>query len=282
MSSHFRRKSSPFVHLIMTSFTLWALIGAMSCAEFNVTWNMKTNPAIIGNNVILECVIFGEEHSCDEYPRQWYGGVNYGLLCEDGMCRNNKKYKELNISSCIYRLVIHNFTEQDLNQNYTCSYGIFNERKGLTLKDGPFELQPSNESVHKTIQISDDSISVHLEMSKVYPMPSCTFSYEDANTTEYVKKSVETVGSFFKVNFNYTITDKCEGKIMISCTTGSHLMNISQNCPVSGGDRQSRFSVIIIVGIVTCVGAMVFLFAAASCFVLYRRQRCGLGCRGNT
>ncbi|CAC5417056.1 unnamed protein product [Mytilus coruscus] len=179
----------------------------------------------------------------------------------------------------MYRLVIHNFTEQDLNQNYTCSYGIFNERKGLTLKDGPFELQPSNESVHKTIQISDDSISVYLEMSKVYPMPSCTFSYEDANTTEYVKKSVEMVGSFFKVNFNYTITDKCEGKIMISCTIGSHLMNISQNCPVSGGDRQSRFSVIIIVGIVTCVGAMVFVFAAASCFVLYRRQRCGLGCR---
>ncbi|CAC5417061.1 unnamed protein product [Mytilus coruscus] len=108
--------------------------------QVNVTWNMKTNPAIIGNNVILECVISGEEQSCDEYPRQWYGGVNYGLLCEDGMCRYNKKYKELNISSCIYRLMIHNFTEQDLNQNYTCSYGIFKERKGLTLKDGPFQL----------------------------------------------------------------------------------------------------------------------------------------------
>lgn len=105
----------------------------------NVTWNMKTKPAIIGNDVILECVISGEDQSCDKYPRQWYGGANYGLLCEDKMCRNNKKYKEVTISSCEHHLVIDNFTEQDLNQNYTCSYGIVNDRKGLALKDGPFE-----------------------------------------------------------------------------------------------------------------------------------------------
>lgn len=123
-----------YVTLKAYKYYFWYILFAA-----NVTWNLKTKPAIFGGDVKLECIISNKEHSCKEYIRQWYGGVHYGLLCEDGMCRNDLKYEEVNISSCIYHLVIHNFTEQDLNQNFTCSYGIFNERKGLTLKDGPFE-----------------------------------------------------------------------------------------------------------------------------------------------
>lgn len=41
-----------------------------------------------------------------------------------------------------------------------------------------FTVHPTNESLLTTIEKFDDSISVHLEMLRVYPLPTCTSQYK--------------------------------------------------------------------------------------------------------
>lgn len=81
----------------------------------------------------LTCVISDYDHSCNRTIRQWYGGNPYVFLCRDGACRHQGKYVEKQDSMCKYTLKIYNFSENDVNCDYTCAYGVQSSRKMLKL-----------------------------------------------------------------------------------------------------------------------------------------------------
>ena len=71
--------------------------------------------------------------------RQWYGGDKDMLLLYNGVPKDAAKYEDrTNISSTEFSLVIKNYTESDLNINYTCSCGLKSYTKLLGLNDKDF------------------------------------------------------------------------------------------------------------------------------------------------
>ena len=69
--------------------------------------------------------------------RQWYSGQKHFLF--NGVSKDATKYENRkNVSSTMFSLVIKNYTESDLNINYTCSCGFKSYAKRLGLSDNNF------------------------------------------------------------------------------------------------------------------------------------------------
>ena len=83
---------------------------------------MSNKPIIHGENIILTCKTGHVLTDRVECPvRQWYGGQKDKLLLYNKVSR-----------------VIKNYTESDLNINYTCSCGFKSYTKRLRLNDNNF------------------------------------------------------------------------------------------------------------------------------------------------
>jgi hypothetical protein len=72
--------------------------------------------------------------------RRWYSGHKKKVLLYNKVSRNVTKYEDrTNMSSTEFSLVIKNYTESDLNINYTCSCGVklksYTKFLGLNDKD---------------------------------------------------------------------------------------------------------------------------------------------------
>ena len=83
---------------------------------------MSNKPVIYGDNIILTCktghVLTDRGDGCG--VRQWYSGQKHFLY--NGVSKDATKYEDrTNLSSTEFSLVIKNYTESDLNINYTCS-----------------------------------------------------------------------------------------------------------------------------------------------------------------
>lgn len=77
-----------------------------------------------------------------------------------------------------------------------------------------FVVHPTNESIYKKVQISDNSISVHLQMSKVYPMPKCTLQYKVCYIKQLFRVSCFT---FDGSNFESLFLCTCIWSITFMC-----------------------------------------------------------------
>jgi hypothetical protein len=101
---------------------------------------VSNKPAMYGYNVILTCQTGHVLTDRVECPvRQWYGGHNDKLLLYNEVSRDATKYEDrTNVSSTEFSLVIKNYTESDLNINYTCSCGFKSYKKLLGLNDEDF------------------------------------------------------------------------------------------------------------------------------------------------
>ena len=100
---------------------------------FLVYWIVSNKPVIYGDNIILTCKT-DRRGSCR--VRQWFGGhKNKILLYNNGSVDATKYEEKMNVSSTEFSLVIKNYTESDININYTCSCGFELYTKRLGLKD---------------------------------------------------------------------------------------------------------------------------------------------------
>ncbi len=100
---------------------------------------MSNKPVIYGDNIILTCktrhVLPDGGDACQ--VRQWYSGQKR-LLYNDASVDATKYEDRTNVSSTEFSLVIKNYTESDLNINYTCSCGFKSYTKRLGLNDKNF------------------------------------------------------------------------------------------------------------------------------------------------
>jgi hypothetical protein len=107
---------------------------------FLVYWTVSNKPVMYGHNIILTCKtghVLTDRVKCP--VRQWYGGHKDKLLLYNAVSCDVTKYEDrTNVSSTEFSLVIKNYTESDLNINYTCSCGFKSYTKRLGLNDSNF------------------------------------------------------------------------------------------------------------------------------------------------
>ena len=103
---------------------------------------MANKPVMYEHNIILTCKtghVLTDRVKCP--VRKWHGGHKNKLLLYNKVSRDVTKYEDrTNVSSTDFSLVIRNYTESDLNINYTCSCGIKlkSYKKFLGLNDKDF------------------------------------------------------------------------------------------------------------------------------------------------
>ena len=98
---------------------------------------MSNKPVIYGHNIILTCKTGHvlTDGACS--VRRWYS--DHKQLLYNGASVDATKYEErTNVSSTEFSLVIKNYTELDLNINYTCSCDFNYYTKRLALNDSNF------------------------------------------------------------------------------------------------------------------------------------------------
>jgi hypothetical protein len=101
---------------------------------------VSNKPVIYGDNIILTCKTRHVLTDRVECPvRQWYGGHKDKLLLYNKVSLDATKYEDrTNVSSTEFSLVIKNYTESDLNINYTCSCGVKSYTKRLGINNNNF------------------------------------------------------------------------------------------------------------------------------------------------
>lgn len=110
---------------------------SLSILTVNVVWEAQF-PAMFGSDTYLHCNISDEVSNCSKKTRQWYGGPRHRSLCYNNNCTISNKYEVMKQSRCQYTLMIRNFSEQDVNCDYTCSYGVSQKRRNLSLDEHRF------------------------------------------------------------------------------------------------------------------------------------------------
>ena len=104
-----------------------------------VYWIVFNKPVIYGDSIILTCktghVLTDRGDGCQ--VRLW--SIGKQQLIYNGVSTDATKYEDrTNLSSTEFSLVIKNYTESDLNIDYTCSCGFRSYTKLLGLNDKDF------------------------------------------------------------------------------------------------------------------------------------------------
>lgn len=122
--------NAPNFHKILSYFLLADI--------FTVFCDVKSNPAVFGNDVRISCRHNG---ICFEnLTRTWITGPNKDLLFMDGYRSHfSERYEEHNISCSEFELVIANFSKSDLNNTYRCSYDFEECVLPLSIESANFE-----------------------------------------------------------------------------------------------------------------------------------------------
>ncbi|XP_076106726.1 uncharacterized protein LOC143075249 isoform X2 [Mytilus galloprovincialis] len=194
-------------------------------ASTSGTWKLTNTRVTFGKDVYLMCLL--DEVECNTSkqepdPRGWTGGPQYQLLCMDGDCRNSSKYEMVTQSTSLnFGLLIHNFSESDLNHSYTCSCG-FNDFHG-NLSIEPKQVM-SLQSITKTIKdknnINNDNMAIEIMLHKVNPVPNCSALLKGRFINDATISVIQwyTYHNDVKVIYNFPVDSVgCEGRLQILC-----------------------------------------------------------------
>ena len=213
--------------------------------DIGVNWIVSNKPVMYRDNIILTCKtrqVLTDRGVCR--VRQWYGGHKDNILLYNGVSADPTKYEDrTNISSTEFSLVIKNYTESDLNINYTFSCDFKSYTKCLGLNDKDFIVPPLRVDTH--IQQSNETLSIYLHVERVYPRPECFIVIGER--TVFINETLTFVkcDAFFnatcEASFNI-VDDDCGKKPTLLCYIGNeyNIVNTSGdsmlNCTEVRGD----------------------------------------------
>ena len=212
-------------------------------AASKVYWIVSNKPVMYGDNIILTCKTEHVLTDRVECPvRQWYGGHKDKLLLFNKASRDVTKYEDrTNLSSTEFSLVIKNYTESDLNINYTCSCGVKSYTGRLGLSDNNFIVHPLRMETH--IQQSNEKLSIYIHIERVFPGPKLSIAIGERTLFDNliftsVKSDAFYYGTYEAI-FNI-VADDCGKKPTLFCSVGNeyNIVTISgepiRNCTVRG------------------------------------------------
>jgi hypothetical protein len=100
-------------------------------------------PIIFGKTAKLLCSPVTPNNSSNtSHVTSWLGGKKYSLLASNGYSADSKKYAEIRRwHKSEYESILHiyKFDEKDVNVNYSCSIGVCENGKTLSLTLDKFE-----------------------------------------------------------------------------------------------------------------------------------------------
>ncbi|XP_071131542.1 uncharacterized protein [Mytilus edulis] len=213
-----------FVTILATQFV--SVYGVHPPSDIPVTWNLHSKPVIFGNKCELSCDIGVKHYKCNSRVRQWIGGSSQTVLCQNMNCKNDTKYHVKEGAPCVYTLIIHNFTMDDLNCDYTCYYGIKTQHK-MTLKLNRKDFVSVPDDVRKNISVKEGNIDIKMYIRNGYPSPNCFASLMDRNITQFMEINSTKTRNFFDVELEVTHPiNPCRGNATITCHYGNQKVEV--------------------------------------------------------
>ncbi|CAC5357911.1 unnamed protein product [Mytilus coruscus] len=252
-------------------------------ASTSGTWKLTNLTVSFGKDAYLLCLIDGKECNISKQqpdPRGWTGGPHYKMLCMNGVCQNSSKYemKALN-TSLNFGLLIHNFSESDLDCPYTCFCGFSDFTNTLSVDPKNVISLPAINKTRKGRRfINNGNIDIEIILNKVNPVPNCSalFMGQVINKTTVSVMKWYTYYNDVKVTYSFSVDDFCcEGNLQLQCTLAHHqitiideYIDICQELVVPFlGDKGSILTMILLP-----IGCFVFFVILSIYICLKRRQ----------
>ncbi|CAC5357905.1 unnamed protein product [Mytilus coruscus] len=235
-------------------------------ASTSASWYLTTLPVSFGKDIVLRCTIDDIKDgnvSLQQAQRQWTGGQNYDLLCMNGECSNPYKYEMLTRNtSKNFELLIHNFSESDLDYPYTCSCGFYDFTKKLSIEpDHIMSLPAIAKTVKDRNHTNNDYMEIKIMLDKVNPVPNCSalFKGQFINKTKVAVMKWYTYYSDVKVIYDFPVDDVgCEGRLQILCTFVYRNVTIFDEYLDICQENEASMLTMIILGI-GCVAIVIIL-----------------------
>ncbi|CAC5357908.1 unnamed protein product [Mytilus coruscus] len=244
-------------------------------ASTSGTWKLTNFTVTFGKDVYLMCLL--DEVECniskqEPDPRSWTGGPHYKMLCMNGDCRNSSKYKMITQSASLnFELLIHNFSESDLDHPYTCSCGFYDFTKNLSVEPKQVMSLPT---ISKTIKdqndFNNDNMEIEIMLHKVNPVPNCSALFKgrfinDANVA--VMKWYK-YHNDVKVIYNFPEDDVgCEGRLQILCTLVYRNVSIFDEYIDICQEKEETMQTMIL----PAIGCVVFVMILLICIYLAKK-----------
>ncbi|XP_076089413.1 uncharacterized protein LOC143059747 [Mytilus galloprovincialis] len=216
-----------------------------------VVWNLSPKPAVFGTKVRLQCTFSNNVQCCTAFTRKWTKGTSYDLIVMNSVSLNRAKYEEyLNVSTKTSILTIKNFTEEDVNIPYECTYGFGTDSKVLVMSSTDFEYHPTEEIPVKLHIDRNQKATANITFNKVYPIPICLAIDDGSDISNSISVATERIGIFYKSNlqFLYQMKDNCYQNISIQCTVGTtNFTVVNSTIPCQKSSQQTKILFVTII-----------------------------------
>lgn len=272
MSSRKFKGSLKFTHIQIFLLTTF-------CASYavDVVWEADF-PAVFGNVTYLQCTISDAAFNCSKRTRQWIGGPKYRSLCYEDKCAISNKYEVMKQPNCLYTLMIRNFSEQDVNCEYTCSYGVSRMRRNLTLDEKRFIYEPHVKDIQEESRENGKTLNLKINISKIFPTPSCGANLKGKNITDHLQNSVTKPGFYFAADLQINLPMPLCGNLNVYCYLGEHKINITSknfdNCHLQGGKNSNNENTGKLVWILLSVILVIIIICVIVCRRRIRKRFC--------
>lgn len=164
---------------------------------------------------VFQCQLIGDNFK-ESVTRKW--DLDNTLLLYNGYSINDSKYTE-ELYSSGFRLIVHNFTEHDLEKTYTCVYEFLQNSTKLSLSDGLFILLPRK--VDKDITVWKNKMDIYVRFHDVFPEPKCTCTLNDESIKKPFDRNITMVGALFMASFRISLnlsSSSCANRINVKCS----------------------------------------------------------------
>ncbi|CAG2202158.1 unnamed protein product [Mytilus edulis] len=223
-------------------------------ASTSGTWKLTNTRVTFGKDVYLMCLL--DEVECNTSKQE--PDLEYEMITQS--------------TSLNFGLLIHNFSESDLNHSYTCSCG-FNDFHG-NLSIEPKQVM-SLQSITKTIKdknnINNDNMAIEIMLHKVNPVPNCSALLKG----RFINDATVTVMKWYtyyndvKVIYNFPVDSvACEGRLQILCNLVYTNVSIFDEYIDICQENNESLRTIILLAIGCCVFVMILLI----CIYLVKRN----------
>lgn len=265
-----KRDNHQLSKILLTFLAMNCIVTLKGC----VVWKLSSKPAVFGTNVKLQCTLCNKVPCCNAFIRKWTKGTNYDLIVMNSVSLNSAKYEEyLNVSTKTSILTIKNFTEEDVNIPYECTYGFDTDSKVLTMNSTDFEYPPTEDIPVKLHIDRNQTATANIIFNKVYPIPICFATDDGSDISQNLSVAIERNGIFYKSNlqFQYQMRDNCYQNISIQCTVGTtNLTVVHSTLPCSRFSQWTKE----IIAIIISTSLMIIIVMLIFCYCQRRKNMC--------
>ncbi|VDI19938.1 Hypothetical predicted protein [Mytilus galloprovincialis] len=200
-----------------------------------VSWHVSTEKVEFGNDVTLKCKVNNRTILQKLDHPAWEVKGPKQVKCQWGRCSDAKKYSmTIHPHVSYFALIIHNFSETDLNVDYSCSYGYTKKTNNLTEDRISILKMPAKNSIIDNIAVENGKINITIIVPEVYPVPLCSVNITKLNKQVISEVTLNNVvfdiSKYQKKVVVFGLIDvgqaQCERHIKVDCCLKNTLENL--------------------------------------------------------